>query len=319
MQTTTIRPAPRDIAILLFDRFSNHCLANAVEPFRAANMLSRKELYRWQFVTWDGTDVVSSSGLPVTPGTRLADHPGGDYLFLLPSYGYAGETGPDKLVALREAARRFTALVGMDCGAWLMAAAGLLDGHRATIHWDEIGRFAETFPEVDTVEDRFVRDGDRITCGGATTTFELTLDMIRRQHGPMLRLEVAALFMHGERSDLLDPLLRPTSAQRVDAAVALMRRHIEEPLPLAAIAGQVGATQKTLEGLFKKSLRMTPRTVYRRLRLREARRLVKHSRLSVAEIAVRCGYQNASAMTRAFTEEFGLPPRDLRMRGERTP
>ena len=97
MQTTTIQPAPREIAILLFDRFSNHCLANAVEPFRAANMLSRKELYRWQFVTWDGRDVVSSSGLPVTPGARLADHPGGDYLFLLPSYGYAGETEGGRL------------------------------------------------------------------------------------------------------------------------------------------------------------------------------------------------------------------------------
>jgi len=312
MQISAEPTDAREIGVLLFERFSNHCLANAVEPLRAANGFAGRPLYRWQYLTLDGQPVASSSGLPVAPGGRLADHPGGDYLFVIPSYGHLDHVGAATARALRGASHRFRFLVGMDMGAWLMAAAGLLEGRRATIHWDELDRFSEAFPDIEVTEDRFVLDGDRITCGGATTAFELVLDLIARHHGPMLRLEVAALFMYGERRDLDDPLLRPSRSQLADAAVALMRRHIEEPLGVPALCRRLGVPQKRLEALFRDQFRMTPQTVYKRLRLREAKRLVAHSRLSVTEIGLRCGYRDASAMTRAFAAEFGVTPRDLR-------
>jgi AraC family transcriptional regulator, carnitine catabolism transcriptional activator len=112
----------------LFDRFSNHCLANAIEPLRAANTFAGRTLYRWSFLSLDGAQVTSSSGLPVQPDTTLARHPGGDYLFLMPSYGFRDQAGPATARALRSAARRFGALVGMDTGAWLLAAAGFSRG-----------------------------------------------------------------------------------------------------------------------------------------------------------------------------------------------
>ncbi len=300
---------PQEIGVLLFDGFSNHCLANAVEPLRAANGFARKTLYRWTFLTIDGEQAVSSSGLPVMPAGRLGDHPGGDFLFLLPSYGFRAQTTPAMLRSLRAAAGRFRTLVGMDTGAWLMAAAGLLDGCRATIHWDELTALAEAFPDLDVTEDRFVIDGNRITCGGVTTTFDLILELIRQRHGAPLRLEVAALFMHGERSHPTDPALRMTGQQTVDAAVALMRRNIETPLTVARIGARLGLGQRRLETLFAQHLGAAPRTVYRRLRLHEARRLVERASMSVAEIATRCGYVDASAMTRAYRREFGVPPR----------
>lgn len=300
---------PCEIGVLLFEGFSNHCLANAVEPLRAANDFARKPLYRWQFLTMDGGRVTSSSGLPIDPGAKLSDHPGGAFLFLLTSYRFRELTTPPILRGLRAAAGRFGAMAGMDSGAWLMAAAGLLDNRRATIHWDELDAFAETFPQIDVSEDRYVIDGNRITCGGVTTTFDLILDLIRTHHGATLRAEVAALFMHGERSRLSVPGVRVTGEQAVDAAVALMRRNIEAPLPVGDIAARLGMGTRRLEKLFSRHMGATPRTVYRRLRLYEARRLVERADLSVAEIATRAGYQDASAMTRAYRLEFGASPR----------
>jgi transcriptional regulator GlxA family with amidase domain len=305
-------PRPeREIGVLLFDRFSNHCLANAIEPLRAANNLSGRSLYRWRFLSVDGKGVVSSSGLPVQPDAPLSRHQGGDYLFVMPSYGFREHAGAPTLRALRSAAGRFGALVGMDTGAWLLAAAGLLAGRRATIHWDEITPFAERFPDIDVREDRYVIDRDRITCGGVTTTFDLILDLIEAHHGAMLRLEVAALFLHSDRP-LAQRAGAPTGRTAVDAALSVMRRTVETPLPIAAVAQAAGLSQRALEAAFRDSLGLGPQSVYRSLRLREARRLAEGTAMSVAEIAGRCGYADPSALTRAFREEFGQSVRDLR-------
>nr|WP_229666002.1 GlxA family transcriptional regulator [Wenxinia marina] len=307
-----IMPNAKSVVVLLFPDFSNHCLANAIEPLRGANTLARRTAWIWQFVSVDGAPVRSSSGLPVQPEGRLADHPGGDLLLVMPSYGFEGHATPACLAALRGAARRFDALAGLDTGSWLLAAAGLLTGRRATIHWDELDRFAEAFPEVSVVDDRFVVDGDRLSCGGTTTTLELMLTLVEREGGPMLALDVAALFMHGERDPRLDPSLRVPPDRLVRAAVALMRRNVEAPLPVAELARRLGLSQRALEAQFAAAMGRGPRSVYASVRLGTARRLAEQTTLSVAEIAARVGYANASAMTRAFRAEFGAPPRTMR-------
>ncbi|MBN9673766.1 GlxA family transcriptional regulator [Roseibium aggregatum] len=315
MQFSENSRATQKISVLLFEAFSNHCLANTIEPFRAANAIARQPLYAWEIFSLDGGTVCSSSGLPIETGSLSAAQPGGDFLFLIPSYHYADYATPRMSRSLRAARTRFKTLVGMDAGSWLLAAAGLLDGRRATIHWDEFRAFSETFPHVDAVEDRFVIEPDLASCGGASTAIELTLELIKRRHSPMFALEVAALFMHGDRLDLHDPIQRLTSDALVRNATALMRRSIETPLPIPDVARRLKVDQKVLEECFRKDMRMTPLAVYKAIRLREARRLVELTRLSIAEIAERCGYRNASAMTRAYRQEFGVAPRGHRGRG----
>nr|WP_089278832.1 GlxA family transcriptional regulator [Antarctobacter heliothermus] len=314
MQNTaqTRQDATRTVAVLLFPNFSNLCLANAVEPLRAANTLARRPLYRWQYIGLTQDTLTSSSGLPVTPEETLARHPGGDYLLLLPSYDYQAQATPDTLRALRAARRRFGTLAGLDMGSWLLAAAGLLDGRHATLHWDELDRFAETFPEVGAHSERTVNDGDILSCGGGTTAFELMLDLVGQHHGPMLRLEVAALFMHGEHPAQSDLPPRLSDDQLVNAAVAIMRRNIEAPLPVAAVARRLNVTLRALERRFRDVLGGGPGATYRALRLNAAHRLVEQTTLSVNEIATRCGYEDASALTRAFRLSFGTTPRTLR-------
>ncbi len=312
MPKTKYSVETQSVGILLFPGFSNHCLANAVEPLRAANGFAGHPLYQWHFLAVDERHLTSSSGLPVFAEARLSDHPRGDLLLVMPSYSHREAATPDALLALRAASKRFKTIAGLDTGSWLLAAAGLLDGRRATIHWDVIVEFAETFPEVNVVEDRYVLDGDRLSCGGATTTFELMLEVIRQRHGTTLQLEVAALFMHGERDPRLHPLMRAKPNRVVSAAAALMRRHIEDPVPIGEIAAALGLTSRALEQHFAAAADASPRRVYTAIRLRSARRLVEETRLSILEIANRSGYRNASAMTRAFKREFGVAPQTMR-------
>ena len=301
---------------MLFDRFSNHCLANAVEPLRAANSLLGWQAYDWCYLSADGAPVKSSSGLPVSVQTSLGRASGGDVLMLLPSYGCRSYATPDMLRALRQAATRFQVIAALDMGSWLMAAAGLLEGRKATIHWDEIEDFHEAFPEVQVQRERMVMDGNCWSCGGAMTSFELVQRMIAIDHGEALRTEVAALFMQDDGGSGDEGLPRNPS-NTVAAALALMRDNQEHPLPVPQIAQQLGLKPRRMTALFQFELGTGPLRVYRRIRLQTARRLVEKTGLGVAEIALRGGYENASAMTRAYRQEFRETPQQARQRDQK--
>ncbi|OED50866.1 AraC family transcriptional regulator [Rhodobacteraceae bacterium (ex Bugula neritina AB1)] len=301
--------AARQTDVLLFDAFSAHCLANTVEPLRAANTFAGRQVYAWRFLTLDGEPAVSSSGMEVRAHGRLADC-SGDLLIAMPSYDFLRHTTVATARALKSASRRYNVLAGFDTGAWLLAQAGLLDGRQATIHWEELNRFTETFPQVQAERARQVWDGDRITCTGALAAFDTMMKLIGEQHGAALRLEVATLFMAPDATETQDPIL--VRGKSVARAVAVMQANLEAPLPIAAVARQAGRSQKDLEVRMKAELSATPQAVYRRLRLIQARKLVLETVLSVSEIALRCGYDDPSALTRAFKAEFGTTPRALR-------
>jgi transcriptional regulator GlxA family with amidase domain len=297
--------------LVLYDGFSNHCLANTVEPLRAANMLSGRQLYQWAFLTVNGLPATSSSGLEVRPHMPLKDAEG-DMLLVMPSYGFRKHATWQNRAALGSAAKQFRDLAALDTGSWLLAHAGLLSGHRATIHWEELGAFAEEFSDIDSVRERFVIDGNRITCSGAMAAFDLVMFLIGRDHGQALALEVAQLFMSGHPQVAM-PVGRGRSRSVTNRAIALMQEHVEDPLSIAAIAFRIGCTQKTLESRMRTATGAAPQQVYRRIRLIVARKHVLETVLPVSEIALRCGYQDASAMTRAFKAEFGTTPRALRI------
>jgi len=302
---------PDHFSMLLFDGFSNLCLANAVEPLRAANSLSRRTLYRWNFLSLGDAPVQSSSGLPVH-AEPLSAQSRGAYLFVMPSYGHTALATPAAMRRLRSAANRFSTLAGLDTGAWLLAHAGLLDGYRATCHWYLLDALAEAYPDVAVTEDRFVIDRNRASCGGATTTLDLMLELIERRHGAALGLEVAALFMYGERDPRVDPMQLIPAQRSVRAAAALMRRHVEDPWSIDDIADGVGLGRRTLELACRTHAGLSPAQIYRAIRLADARRRLEQTRESVAEISLRAGYHDATAMTRAFKAHYGITPSAVR-------
>ncbi|MEO9463837.1 MAG: hypothetical protein ABJG29_14485, partial [Marinomonas sp.] len=263
MQSWTKSPAAsQHFGVLLFEGFSNHCLANTIEPMRAANMLSNRALYDWSFLALGAGPVRSSSGLPVVPHGQLSAATG-DALVVMPSYGFRDHARWSTQSGLRAASHRFQTLLGMDTGSWLLAEAGLLEGHTATIHWEELSAFAERFPEIDARRERFVIDRNRVTCSGAMAAFDLVLHMIGRDHGQALALEVAHLFMTRDSARSHSGGASP-AGRVVNRALALMQDHLEHPLRIGEIARRVGSTQKALELRVRAELGTTPTTVYRR-------------------------------------------------------
>lgn len=305
---------------LLLPKFSSLCLANALEPLRAANLIAGQPLYQWSLYSLDGNDVVSSSGLATGSSKPLAQAGGIDSLFVVSSYDYRRQVSKPLLRELVSLSRHINILGGLDTGSFILAKAGLLDGFNATIHWQELGVFEETFHDVDTLADRFVIDGKRITAGGATTTLDLMLDLIAKRHGEALRLEVAALFIYDASHVAEEPQRPPPPMDSrpfpadIGPLIALMEGNIETPLSIGEIARALGMSQKNLERRVRRILNTTPVGYYQHLRLSAARSMVMETAMPVSEIAVRSGYGSASALTRAFARHFDITPSGLRRR-----
>ena len=283
------------------------CLANCVEPMRAANTLGDRQDYDWAFVGLNQGVVTSSSQLNILTDCAIADTPQFDYLFVIASYDYDIHDTPATRRALAKVATTCKSMIGLETGAWLMASAGLLGHKRATVHWDILDSFSERFLNVEPLRERVVRDDNRITCAGATSAYDLTRELICDHIGHGVALDVDALFMR--RDNLRPRHIGSGPSGPVQRAIDLMHRNIETPMMLDEISRQVACPPKTLSRRFQAALGATPGQVYRHIRLSAARHLVDTSSLQITEIAVRTGYESPAALTRAFRKRSGHSPR----------
>lgn len=299
---------PLKIGFFLLDRFSNLCLSNALEPMRAANSFSASRMYDWQFFSLDGAPVRSSSGMAILPDAALGSMNRVDRLYVISSYGYLDHDTPRTRRALQTAARRSEQVFGLDAGAWLLASAGLLSGRRATVHWDILDAFSERYLDVSVEQSLWVEDGDMLTCAGASATLDLSRHLIARDISPAIAMDVEALFTPPVRSDALPKM----SDSLITRATRIMRENIEQPLDVPQLAQRLKTSPQTLTRRCRAAVGMTPGQLYRHIRLSAARQLVESSTASIAEIAVRCGYDDPTALTRAFRMRFGAPPRAFR-------
>ena len=312
MPEWTKSPAPPTrIGFLLFDRFSNLSLANCIEPLRAANTLGPGKVFDWTMLSLDGDPTRSSSDIEMIAHSSLSQMPKVDYFFVLASYGHEAHDTPQTRRRLRQAARHTNKIVGIDAGPWLLASAGLLDGKRATVHWDLLDAFTERFLAVEAEQAHVLGDGNMITCAGAMSALDLTLDLVAHHLGMSVRLDIEGLFLQGDppvggcrTAQVTDPLVRK--------GLQLMRDTIEQPISVQQLARRLSCQPRTLDRRFRARLGAPPGKVYRHLRLAAARKLVENSTLGIAEIAVRCGYDSPAAMTRAIRRQYGTTPRKLR-------
>lgn len=295
------------VAFLLFDGFSNMVLSCLLEPLRAVRDQAQIDI-RWQVLTVDGQPVRSSSGLSIAPDPQ----PGGafDMLVVVAGYGYrdhAAGRGPRRIAAL---ARNSRVVLGADSGAWLIAAAGLLRDQPATLHWSLLADFAERFPEVQVSAARHVMQGRVWSCGGASSALDLMLAFIADRFGPAHAFIASSMFLHDADSQQPAPgRWVGKGSARLRQAVNLMAAHIETPLPLLDLASRLGVSLSKLDRLFKAELNMAPGRYYQMLRLAQARDLAASSDFDLREIALRCGYASAAALSKAFRSAYGHPIR----------
>ena len=325
-ETSIFTPSddPLRVTLLLLPESSMMSLASTLDPMRAANRVARRPLFTWRIVTPDGAPAPLTCGVPVPAEGRFGRELEGDALIVVAGFNQERHAGRALLTQLRGAASRVRALGGVEAGGWLLARAGLLDGHAATTHWEDLEDFAARFPEVTVRPDRFVIDGRCFTSGGASPTFDLMLHLIRSRFGYPLALEVASVFIYDEAHAATDaqPLVSlgrlAGYEPRVAAAIRLMESRLDSPLTTAAIARRLEISVRTLELLFRQALGIGPGTYCLRLRLQAARRLLLDTRLSMQVVAVRCGFGSHSAFSRIFRQHFAVSPSAYR-RAHRDP
>ena len=309
---------PRVFTYYLVPNFSMMAFTAAVEPLRSANRMSGSQLYEWRVISKDGSPVQASNRLSVLADGSIAETESCEALFVCA--GIDAHRYEDRAVMawLRRIARQ-GGIVGALCtGSHLLARAGLLNGYRCTIHWEDMESFADEHPELEVTDDIFEIDRNRITCSGGTAALDLTLHMITLEHGAELAGKVSEQFIH-ERIREAHDHQRMALQSRVGvsdpkllSAIAEMEANLEEPLPLPDIADAVGLSTRQLERLFKKHLGRTPSRYYRELRLHHARLMLMQGSASILSIALAAGFVSASHFSRRYREYFGRTPREER-------
>tara|TARA_R110002020_G_scaffold56164_1_gene155613 strand:+ start:116 stop:1108 length:993 start_codon:yes stop_codon:yes gene_type:complete len=308
---------PITVALLVLPGCSLLTVASSVEPLRAANRQAGRMVFDWRFVSVDGDAPLTSSGIawPVS-GRHDAATPR-DILAVVAGFGAAEMTDRKLTAHLYRAARTATIVIGIESGAWLLARTGLLDDHRAATHWEDFEEFATAFPNVDLRPDRYVIDGRFITTSGASPTLDMMVDLVRRVLGHPTALDVASSFVHDDLRAAGDPQVNVTLGDashdpRLVRSIRIMETHIDAPVSIAAIAKRVSMSARGLEQLFTRQLGETPGAYFLSLRLAAARRLVNDTRLTMTDIASRTGFSSQSALSRAFSRQFGISPTSSR-------
>ncbi|CAN5714761.1 GlxA family transcriptional regulator [soil metagenome] len=304
----------RDVGVLLLPDFALIAYSCAVEPFRAANIISGRPLYRWRHVSVDGGPVRASNGMHLVPEHRVGEPLAPDLLLVCAGGNPTTFADRATFAWLRQLARAGSIIGGVSGGPYILARAGLLDGYRCAIHWEHVPTAREAFPRIELSDNLFEIDRNRVTCSGGTAPLDLTHALIAREHGRELASDVLDWFIHTN--------LRPGDGpQRLPARERFAVRHpklvrvleamesaLEEPLPAERLAALAGLSVRQLERLFSSHLHRSIGAHYRELRLRRARVLLAQSTLSVLEVAVACGFVSASHFSRAYRARFGRPP-----------
>ena len=308
----------KTFSFFLAPKFSMHAFSSAVDPLYCANRLSGGRLFLWQVISRDGGPVTASNGLQVVADAAMSEV--SDCETLLVCAGLDAHEQGDRQVSvwLRRIARRGGVVGGLCSGTHLLARAGLLDGHRCTIHWEDIQSLSDDFPRLEVTANLFEVDRKRITCAGGTAALDLMLHLIGLAHGAELAGRVSDQFMH-QRIRAAHDHQRMAPHERLGvrepkllAAIGAMETNLDEPLSLGEIARRANLSVRQLERLFKQRLGCPPSRYYLDLRLHHARLLLMRGASSILAIALAAGFASASHFSRRYREHFGHSPREER-------
>ena len=314
---TIFAPArePLTLATLILPQSSILEVASVLDPMRSANRHLGHEAYRWRVVSPDGRPVPLTCGIELPATGPLTSAEGADALIVIAGFRQFEMATAPLIRDLSRLSPRFTAIGGIDAGAWVLARAGLMNGYKATVHWEDLEDFATAHPQVDVLPDRYVIDRNRFTASGAAPACDLMLHLIRARHGAATALAIAASFITTARNGS-DPQTPPQPDRRLDprvaAAIARMEARLDTPETTPQIAAAVNLSPRRLETLFRADLAMTPAAYALTLRLSAARRMITDTAHPIAEIALRTGFSAPSTLSRAFRQRYGIPPSALR-------
>ncbi len=288
----------------------------------AANVQGGAPLYDACLATPSGRPITCASGLTLQ-GQRSLQRVTGPLDTLIVSGGIGHEdAAEDRLIVahVRRLARESRRVASVCTGAAVLAAAGLLDGRRATTHWQYAPVLAARHPEIVVDADPiFIREGKVATAAGVTSALDLTLAFIEEDHGPALARKVARnlvtyLQRPGNQAQMsMFTEGPPPGNHLVRQVVDHITCHLEADLSTAALAAGAGVSERHLTRLFLRHLGQTPGRFVRRARTEAAAHLLAATSLPMAAIATQCGFGTAETLRQAFVDRYGIPPSRYRL------
>jgi AraC family carnitine catabolism transcriptional activator len=303
---------------LLLPEFPIYALIPAIEALRLANQNRGRKLYSWHFFSPDGRPVRAGNGMAVPVEAAMADIAWFPALFICAGNHPMQYATKRVLSWLRRLARHGAVLGAIDTGVFALAAAGLLEGYKATLHWEALAMFRDRYPGIAVSEQLYVIDRDRITCAGGNAALDLMLHLIARRHGPALAQIVANGFVAQRIRRATEP--QRLSAQQISGdsrtvftrILQEMEENLEAPLSAAELAHRTGVSPRALARMLRDRVGESPMRYYRRLRLQAARNALFYSDTPIQAIAASCGFASPEVFSRSFRAQFGVSPREFR-------
>jgi len=305
---------PKRFVFVLLDKFTLLSFASAIECLRIANRMAEEELYTW-VLTGDSDDVITcSAGVRFNLDFPLSELTREDVVLVCGGVDVQKAATKRMLNWLRREARKGLRMGGLCTASYVLARAGLLDGKRATIHWENHDSFLEEFEDVTLTKSVFVIDGNRMSTAGGTSSIDLMLNIIADDHGEKLANAVADQQIYSSiRTDqdtqrLSVPTRIGVRHPKLSQVIQMMETNIEEPISPATLARDVGMSTRQLERLFRRYLSRSPKRYYMELRLQKARNLLMQTDMTVINVALACGFASPSHFSKCYRAHYNTTP-----------
>jgi transcriptional regulator GlxA family with amidase domain len=315
----------RVIDVLAFPEVQLLDVTGPVQVFASANDLVEvaggTPPYRVRVVAEGGGGTMASAGVALATDPLTKRGEALDTLLVAGGEGVDAAAGNVVLVDwVRHRAAEANRVASVCTGAFMLAAAGLLDGRRAATHWKYCAKLAQRYPAIRVESDPiYVCDGSIWTSAGVTAGIDLALALVEEDLGRSMALAVARY--------LVVFLKRPGGQAQFSAALALqagddkfgalhdwINQHLADDLSLSILADQVGMSERSFSRHYAEATGQTPARAIERLRLEAAQRLLSETRLPVKRIAQRCGFGSEETLRRSFHRLIDTTPQDYRAR-----
>lgn len=260
-----------------------------------------------------GRAVRATTGFSLSVPGDLCDVPAADTV-IVPGYTPHRRVPPAVVDTLRQAHRRGRRMVSICTGAFALAAAGVLDGRRATTHWLATDELARDFPLVKVDPDvLYVDDGDVLTSAGVCCGIDLCLHIVRQDLGAraanaVARAILAAPHREGGQAQYIPAPVGRYETSSLAPTRAWALRHLDEPLTVAALAANAGTSPRTFARRFTEETGLSPIRWLLHTRLDRARELLENGDAGIEHIARRCGLGTATNLRSHFRRRFGTTP-----------
>jgi len=308
------------VAFVLLENFSMMAFTGIVDTIVTANLLSDYKCFDFTFYAESGESAQSDLNIDVSVN--------GDYKQIKPTQvdillvcgGLRTnlETHPRLISVLQQTARLNRQIGGIWNGSYVMAQAGILQGHECTIHPENHALMIEVFPGINVSKKPFVIDRGRLSSAGATSTLSMMLNLIGQLTNEDLKHQVENILnvdrVLGESSDGSLTMLPsdPTLPASLREALQQMEARIDDPVTAIQLADAVKLSRRQLERLFQKYLNTSPAKYYLELRLTRAHQLLRQSKASILNIAIACGFSSSTHFSHCFRGHYGISPSVVR-------